>query len=438
MEHYITEIRIETLRHLSDIIITLNAGQRQNLMLTGKNGSGKTSLLIALQKYLQAINDKRFKNLIEQCIPRFPRIQERLDKAGTELEKSMIKKDNQFYLAQINQYADGVRVFFNDSEHLEALYEQGNFITAYFPANRKTQIMKSQGVEDIKLDVSYRISDEPSKLLLKYMVHLKTQQAYARNEGDMAVVDKIQHWFNRFVEALRILLDNDTIELHYDYKEYNFKIHQAGRNSFGLEELSDGYSSVIQIVSDLILRMDKNWLLGDEISRYDIEGIVLIDEIETHLHIGLQKKIMPFLTQFFPRLQFIVTTHSPYILNSLSNAKVYDLENGMELEDLSVYSSDDLAEGYFGADEYSEQIHDKIKRYQTLKEKSDLTEEEHTERALLRSELRNIPKGLSKEITAILYDIEENSDDKVGTQENRQIRDGDRFIRRRKNKKRSL
>lgn len=299
-----------------------------------------------------------------------------------------------------------MRVLFNDSEHLEVLYEQGNFITAYFPANRKTQFMKSQGVEDIKLDVSYRVSSEPGQLLLKYLIHLKTQQAYARNEGDIAVVDRIQQWFDRFTEALRILLDNDTIELQYDYKEYNFKIHQAGRNPFGLEELSDGYSSVIQIVSDLILRMDKNWLLGDEISQYDTEGIVLIDEIETHLHIGLQKKIMPFLTQFFPKIQFIVTTHSPYILNSLSNAKVYDLENGMELEDLSAYSSDELAEGYFGADEYSEQIKEKIKRYQALREKPDLTEEEHTERALLRSKLRNIPKGLSKEIAEILDDIE--------------------------------
>ncbi len=384
LEHYITEIRIETLRHLSNIVISLNPKQRQNLILTGKNGSGKTSLLVALQKYLQAINDKRYKDLIEDFIPRLPAIKECL----------------------INQYAAGVRVLFNDSEHLEVLYEQGNFITAYFPANRKTQFMKSQGVEDIKLDVSYRVSSEPGQLLLKYLIHLKTQQAYARNEGDIAVVDRIQQWFDRFTEALRILLDNDTIELQYDYKEYNFKIHQAGRNPFGLEELSDGYSSVIQIVSDLILRMDKNWLLGDEISQYDTEGIVLIDEIETHLHIGLQKKIMPFLTQFFPKIQFIVTTHSPYILNSLSNAKVYDLENGMELEDLSAYSSDELAEGYFGADEYSEQIKEKIKRYQALREKPDLTEEEHTERALLRSKLRNIPKGLSKEIAEILDDIE--------------------------------
>lgn len=289
-----------------------------------------------------------------------------------------------------------MRVLFNDSEHLEVLYEQGNFITAYFPANRKTQFMKSQGVEDIKLDVSYRVSSEPGQLLLKYLIHLKTQQAYARNEGDIAVVDRIQQWFDRFTEALRILLDNDTIELQYDYKEYNFKIHQAGRNPFGLEELSDGYSSVIQIVSDLILRMDKNWLLGDEISQYDTEGIVLIDEIETHLHIGLQKKIMPFLTQFFPKIQFIVTTHSPYILNSLSNAKVYDLENGMELEDLSAYSSDELAEGYFGADEYSEQIKEKIKRYQALREKPDLTEEEHTERALLTKQITEYSQRIIK------------------------------------------
>lgn len=74
------------------------------------------------------------------------------------------------------------------------------------------------------------------------------------------------------------------------------------------------------IISDLILRMDKNWLLKNHLSQYDIEGIVLIDELETHLHIELQKKILPFLTGFFPKIQFISSTHSPYILNSISNA----------------------------------------------------------------------------------------------------------------------
>ena len=49
MQHYITEIKINQLRHLSDISISLNTENRQHLIITGKNGSGKTSLLLAVQ-----------------------------------------------------------------------------------------------------------------------------------------------------------------------------------------------------------------------------------------------------------------------------------------------------------------------------------------------------------------------------------------------------
>ena len=111
----------------------------------------------------------------------------------------------------------------------------------------------------------------------------------------MIVVKNIEKWFERFEDSLKILLDNDTVSLKYDYKEYNFKIMEEGREPFGLDELSDGYSSLINIVSDLILRMDQNWLLENDLSVYDMEGIVLIDELETHFHIELQKKVLPFL-----------------------------------------------------------------------------------------------------------------------------------------------
>ena len=152
--------------------------------------------------------------------------------------------------------------------------------------------------------------------------------------------------------------------------------------------------------------MDKNWLLQENLSSYDVEGIVLIDELETHLHIELQKKILPFLTEFFPRIQFIITTHSPYILASVSNAKCYDLERNVELEDLTFYSSDDLAEGYFNADEYSEELKRKINRYSCLINKESLSDEERAERARIRMELKNIPTGTAKEIRQIIDEIE--------------------------------
>lgn len=59
MEHFITSIHINEVRHLKNIEIKLNSEKRQHLILTGKNGSGKTSVLRAMKSYLQAINDEK-------------------------------------------------------------------------------------------------------------------------------------------------------------------------------------------------------------------------------------------------------------------------------------------------------------------------------------------------------------------------------------------
>lgn len=410
MEHYITEIRIDELKHLSNIVISLNPDKRQHLIITGQNGSGKTSLLLAIQKYLRAVNDGKLELLYESYSKWLAKMQKKQEPVRSAREKRFYAYEKQLSICidpeNIYNYMDGIELSFNDREALEALYKQGNFVTAFFAANRKTEIIQAHGVEDIRLADAYAVHEEPGKLFHKYMVHLKTQQSYAKSEGDLANAERIQKWFDRFTDALKVLLDDNTITLEYDYKRYDFKIHEKGRIPFGFQELSDGYSSVIHIVSDLILRMDRNWLLGNDISEYDVEGIVLIDELETHLHIELQKKILPFLTTFFPRIQFIVTTHSPYILNSVSNAKAYDLERCVELDGLTLYSADALAEGYFEADEYADELKQKIERYKHLVETAEPTEAERAERARLRSELRGIPRGFSQEARDKFEEIE--------------------------------
>lgn len=405
-EYFISEIDIEKLHHLSDMKIKLNPEKRQHLLLTGRNGSGKTSLLLEIQKFLKAINDGHLISLLEKYPEWKNRAKERMNAASNETKKFEEEKAYRQYVEWIEKYQNGVQVKLNDYDGLERTYTKGEFITAYFSAERKAKFLQPHGVEEIKLSNAYRIDNDAGSVLLKYMVHLRTQQAFARNEGDDATAEKIQNWFDRFESALRILLDETSIHLEYDYKKYDFKIHQNGRESFSFNELSDGYSSVIYIVSDLILRMDKNWLFDDKISQYDYQGIVLIDELETHLHIELQKKILPFLTEFFPGLQFIVTTHSPYILNSISNAKAYDLERHVELENLSVFSSDDLAEGYFEADEYSDELKKQLERYEELCLKKDLTEEEHAQRAELRIKFKNLSSELSGTVKEKFEDIE--------------------------------
>ena len=405
-EYFISEIDIEKLYHLSDIKIKLDSNKRQHLLLTGKNGSGKTSLLLEIEKFLRAINDEKLSQVFDQYPTWINEAKKKVLSASSDSEKYAADKDLKQCLGFLKKYSDGVQINLNQYEGLEMMYHNGKFITAYFPSERKAQFMRPNGVENITLENTYGIDESAGDILLKYMVHLKTQQAYARNEGDQTTANQIQKWFDRFDSALQILLDEESIHIEYDYKKYDFKIRQNGREPFSFNELSDGYSSVIYIVSDLILRMDKNWLLEDKISEYDYQGIVLIDELETHLHIELQKKIFPFLTKFFPKIQFIVTTHSPYILNSISNAKAYDLERQVELDNLSGFSSDDLAEGYFEADAYSDELKNSLNLYEELCLRNDLTEDERAERAEIRIKFKNISTELSGVAKERFEDIE--------------------------------
>ena len=391
MEHFITEVQINEVRHLENITIKLNSEKRQHLILTGK-----TSVLRAMKSYLQAINDGKLNDLTGQYQEWYEADILKVKNASTENEKYKATEEVRKDLQRIQRYNSGLVLAFKNEDAIDTIYAQGNFITAYFSADRESVIQRVIGAQDVKLENYYRVTDEPSRILLKYMVHLKTQQAYAKNEDDLNVEEKIAAWFERFENALKVLLDDDSIKLIYDYRNYNFLIEQNGRNPYSLDELSDGYSAIIGIVADLILRMDRNWLLKGELSQYDVEGVVLIDELETHLHVELQRKIFPFLTEFFPRIQFVVTTHSAYILNSISNACIYDLEKQVQFTDFSSYSVDDIAEGYLDAEAYSDETQKKAQRYEELYGRTDLSDEQRAERAALRIELKDAKEVLEK------------------------------------------
>ena len=191
MEHFITSIHINEVRHLKNIEIKLSPEKRQHLILTGKNGSGKTSVLQAMKDYLQAIDDGVYQKL---CIRRSYKSNDKF----SELEKIVAET--------FAKYNSGVEVDVSNVVGLDRLYSQGEFVTAYFPADRKTVIHRAKGVQDVKLENQYSLDDTPENILLKYMVHLKTQQAYAKNENDLSVEKKIAEWFSRFENALKVLL----------------------------------------------------------------------------------------------------------------------------------------------------------------------------------------------------------------------------------------
>ena len=87
-------------------------------------------------------------------------------------------------------------------------------------------------------------------------------------------------------------------------------------------ELSDGYHVFIALVADIARRavMLNEFDGADAPAR--VEGVVLIDELDLHLHPRWQRVALPRLRDAFPRLQFIITTHSPQVLSSAENRQV--------------------------------------------------------------------------------------------------------------------
>lgn len=128
MEHYITKIDICELRHLSNIVINLNQEQRQHLILTGKNGSGKTSLLLAIQQYLLSINDGKSDQLINHIMPELGR----LEKIRTSKEPGVFENEYQSMQRAAREYYSGVKICFNNSGSLDSLYQAGDYIIAFF------------------------------------------------------------------------------------------------------------------------------------------------------------------------------------------------------------------------------------------------------------------------------------------------------------------
>jgi predicted ATP-binding protein involved in virulence len=93
-------------------------------------------------------------------------------------------------------------------------------------------------------------------------------------------------------------------------------------------ELSDGFHVFLGLVGDIARRA---FLLNESDGRKAaelIEGVVLIDEIDLHLHPRLQRVVLHGLRRAFPKLQLVVTTHSPQVLSSVENRQVRHLVNG--------------------------------------------------------------------------------------------------------------
>ena len=400
---YIRAIDIQRVRHLSDIRIVLEDGYSEpvmkHLLLTGKNGSGKTSVLDALEKELINLSqDKEYFNypnyldINQKNLTRLREANASPDQIDSQEERiESLKK-------QIEKTNSGVTLSFShDIKSLRGMFEKGQFILAYFKAARIFDAPTPKHVEKVLLKNQYMIGDDPRKDFIKYLVDKKVSQSLYQTEKDEEKAKALGEWFDSFEKLLRKIFEDDTLTLEFDVNTFSFYILEKGRERFDFGTLADGYAAILDIVVSIIMRMEAVSPRG---FLFDLPGIVLIDELETHLHYELQEKILPFLCSVFPNVQFIISTHSAFILNSIDNAVIYDLENRITVNDgLANVPYEGIIEGYFNVSTLSTELQQKFERYKQLIKKEQLTDEDLAEIQRLSVYLDEIPDYLAFNLT---------------------------------------
>lgn len=362
---------IERIEYKSEYItppITIKTNQK-NIIITGGNGCGKTS-------FLEKLNNK----IVDYCINKNHGQQEsRLqnltywkkilrDNARGTRKHSQAKQNIAVIEKEIEKNNDGLTVEFNDINEFTASIEEGTAIFKFFIAARKSSIQESSGASKVSLEDKINqglVNNQKISLGTEFenhLVNMKTRQSFAKTyDNDLPLYNSFQKWFDDLESNISFLMEDKSFRLTFDPDHFKFYLNQNGKAPYTFQTLSSGYSSIFSIISELIMMTE-----AYKVSPSKLEGVVLIDEIDAHLHVSLQRKILPFLTRAYPEIQFIVSTHSPFVIGSLDDAIIFDMSSRQQFSELSNYSYETIIEGLLGVPVVSISLEKDIKRLSIL------------------------------------------------------------------------
>lgn len=344
--------------------LSLNFGG-ESMLIIGENGSGKTTVLDAIATmlggYLQAfkdipaserhsinkadikidIHDRDDNITVEYKIPvcvngnlhvntqevNISRFRRSLTSAKTELLKT---QNEPLYKLVRN---------------LENMNEKIYPILSYHGTGRlwEQEYKKSSKMEKLTRYDGYKDSLNAKSNYRNFISWFEKQEKNAFNlRKEIPVLEAVRATVKKMIS----ILTGKKVEL-FIYREGDLEIKFVNETfRERVSNLSDGYRNIIGIVSDIAYRMAiLNPTLGLEVVE-KTPGIVIIDEIDLHLHPKWQKQIIGLLKTLFPKVQFIATTHSPFIIQSMRSEEIIKLDESNEPlhVDATMLSIEDIAE----------------------------------------------------------------------------------------------
>lgn len=364
---YIKSLYVNDCYTYRDFNIVLHDYQPfSHLILTGKNGSGKSTILRAINEHIKnwqnGIDANKQITILRASIQELSRPKNINQNPASA--KDFIKKLQELEKINLNFTGSSVKWYRNKSL----------IVYSYITANRKSKVDPVSTVakeEDFTSKLTKNNSTEYFvSQFRQYLVNKKVSQAFDQLNNDLNKVKETDAFFDNLTSTFRSVFEDAGLELLFIRENFDFLIKLSDGRQLTFDTLSEGFSALLSILMDLFMRVD---LIRKQVGdfSYDPCGIVLIDEPETHLHLELQEQILPLLTSLFPNIQFIAATHSPAVIASIKQATIFDLttKETRASEDTVGRSYSDLMRGHFGLNnEYSgiaDEIINKVNRVLT-------------------------------------------------------------------------
>jgi predicted ATP-binding protein involved in virulence len=408
----ILNLKIKNFKGIKEQELTLNGNSS---VFFGINGAGKSTILrsinIFYSRIVQKIVEGRYKqtiNLVSEDI--------RFGESKAEIEVNMYLSNGKngfnykYKRSYERNWKNGTknRILHNPKDFENITNKFKDLFLSDEKANMP--IFVNYGVHRAVLEIPLRTRKEHSfdklsafEKSVENKIDFRTFFEWFRNQEDYENEIKAnsdQDYIDIALESVRqaiYLMLNGFSNLKVKRSPLRMTISK-GNTTLEISQLSDGEKCTIALIGDLARRL----ALANPSLENPLEGkgVVLIDEIELHMHPSWQRKIIPTLVEIFPKIQFVITTHSPQVLGEIDEKinvfEIQQVNNTLsinKIKSLVAWDSNLILEELMGTSSLNQSIKGNITKMFDL-----IQERNYNEASKIADEIDDLSNGNNPDV----------------------------------------
>lgn len=340
---YLQRVNLKNYKAIESLQLDLKNGIN---LLIGDNGTGKTSVLegiaVALSGMFVSVPGVSTKNIVKDDVRV---IINSLDDASTSVEYcepievgcTLKNKEVEYSWNRVKEELSSTHTKIDNRDVCNWMKKLTNQKDSVLPLVSFQSAARVWRVKrgDFGMELKKKLDDRRCGYIgcLDSSMDVKSIQQWCLKQEVMALnKGKSIHEYEVFKsiisDFMKEINELDETPLLYYSPQFSELVYKDSNVEMEISKLSAGYQSLLWMIMDLAYRV---CLLNPELEfRNQIEGIVLIDEIDMHLHPKWQWNIIKALRITFENVQFIIATHSPIVMSSAKEANIILLNRGLE------------------------------------------------------------------------------------------------------------